>query len=261
MNNFNNDNNDEKYLDELINEVYFDTGEINDSQSSSIEKRRGRRIPHLNKPLLGLGIVMIAIAVFIPKGNANKEESVVSRDSITTISSAPPSIETDIVITTVSIPTVINDNKETVTEQEQRLSNVPVEVTPEVDSYFRESVTLLKEALKVDEFIANNNLFGNNDMIRAFKKLNEDFGSSIENWKLLEVPAGCEDFGKYVAESIDIYQYYFSEVERGLGLSTQEEFNSCISASVQLLQTQSALLDNKVLEDFYPVFYYYELYN
>ena len=261
MNNFNNDNNDETYLDELINEVDFDTGEINDKQLNDTERKGRRRIPRLNKPLLGLGIVMIAIAVLIPKVNANKEESAESRDVVITSTSTSASIETDNVITTVSIPTVVNDSKETVTEQGQRLSNVPVEVTPEVDFYFSESVMLLKEALKVDEFIANNNLFGNDDMIRAFKKLNEDFNSSIENWKLLEVPAGCKDFGKYVAESIDIYQYYFSEMERGVGLSTQEEFNSCITASVQVLQTQSALLDNKVLEDFYPVFYYYGLYN
>lgn len=262
LNNFNNDNNDEKYLDELINEVDFDTGEMYDNQSTDTERSNRRRIPHLNKPLLGLGVVMIAFAILIPRTKSTGNEYVARTATYTTTSaSISSSIETETVTTTVNIPIIVDDSKETIIEQEQRLSNVPVEVTPEVDFYFSESIMLLKEALKVDEFIVNNKLFGNDDMIRAFKKLNEDFNSSIENWKTLEVPAGCEGFGKYIAESIEIYQYYFSEVVRGTGLSTQEEFNSCITASVQLLQTQSALLDNKVLEDFYPVFYYYGLYN
>lgn len=262
LNNSNKDNNDEKYLDELINGVNFDTGETYDNQSIDTERNNKRRIPHLSKPLLGLGVVMIAFAIIVPKTKSNGNEyAMQTAISTTTSTSISSSTETETVTTTVNIPIIVDDSKETIIEQEQRLSNVPVEVTPEVDFYFNESVMLLKEALKVDEFIVNNKLFGNDDMIRAFKKLNEDFNSSIENWKTLEVPAGCEGFGKYIAESIKIYQYYFSEVMRGTELDTQEEFNSCITASVQLLQTQSVLLDSKVLEDFYPVFYYYGLYN
>jgi hypothetical protein len=140
------------------------------------------------------------------------------------------------------------------------LTDIPVTVTEEVDEYFKNSVKELKVALQLDTFVAENQIYGDENMVTTYNRLFENYQNSLEKWEAHSVPQGCEDYEELINISFDAYSYYFSEVQKACSSSSQEEFNSIIKASTSYVNTMCKTIDEKVFESWSPVFYFYGLY-
>lgn len=252
-------NADEVYMDNLVDEAIAELNEEERTQQDSVEpankKERSKRLPKINKPLLIIGMIaIIAPMVYLKFGSTHNSDN----SKIDTASTIEPATES----VNVTEDVVWIEQEETTDNamKGKHLTNIPVVVTEEVDAYFQETVLYLKKAMTVDNFIASNELYGNVEFIKAYNKLLDDFNEIVDSWGTHSIPEGCEEYDRMIVKSLDIYQYYFTEVADACNLATsEEEYRNKLQASAAYLQASIDYSDTA--EEFLPVFYYYGLYN
>lgn len=214
----------------------------------------------VNKPLLLIGVAMIIVVVLV---NKSQSSDVIEHDnlyvnSLEDYTEQEYNIDKDV----SSTYEIISDEDENYIEpvDGEHLAGLPVVVTTEVDDFFRKSVDILKVALSIDTFVAENNVYSEKDMASTLAKLIEDFDAECSNYVEHAVPEGCEDFDKLVMESINSYTYYFHEVLQATELGTRDEYNSKVSAAISYVKTKmSGLSDSSSKWEY--VFIYYGLFN
>lgn len=139
-----------------------------------------------------------------------------------------------------------------------KLSNSPVEITPEVDNYFKTVVTNLKGAMSVDKVIGASDMWNDLEAQKNFKEDYEKWkGSLIE----VEVPLSCVEFHAMYEGSIEGYVLYFDSIEEGLAHATSiENYASKIKETLTTVQNNTAKYED-LAEDYFVVFNYYGLYS
>lgn len=276
----NNDITDSDYLNQLANEADdifnvkedetdinysddVDTIDQNSEYDGYIEQEDDK--PHYrmrfrpNKGLLFIGIFIMLVTLLVMINKAESEAPRTNRNE-----AVNPNVNetvTDSVNVTTEFIT-FEEEAENYTEDgamnDMYLTNIPVVVTEEVDVYFKDTIDYLKLALKIDEFIASNELYGNTELCGAYKKLVDDFNIELEKWNTRNVPEGCEEYDSMIGKSLSAYQYYFTEVAAACDLETKDEYRNKLQAAVAYVQTTVDY--SATAEDYSPVFYYYGLY-
>lgn len=215
-----------------------------------------KRVPFkLNWGFLVIG----AVAIILPAILFNQKDNTgQARDNTIDNSVVVTDVTESVKVTqsTTSIEYEIEGTESAI--KEQHLTNIPVVVTEEVDSYFKDTIYYLKAAMRVDNFIATNELYGNIDLVQTYLKLVDDFNTEVSGWSSHTIPAGCEKFDEMICKSIVAYQYYFDEVANACDLETEEDYRNKLRAAALYVETTVDYSD--VVEDFLPVFYYYGLY-
>lgn len=204
-------------------------------------------------------LVIGAVAIILPAILFNQKDNTGSVNNNTTNNSVVVTDVTESVKVTQGTTSIEYDIKDTEGAiKEQHLTNIPVVVTEEVDSYFKDTIYYLKAAMRVDNFIATNELYGNADLVQTYLKLVDDFNNEVSGWSSHTIPVGCEKFDEMICKSIVAYQYYFDEVANACDLETEEDYRNKLRAAALYIATTIDYSD--VVEDFLPVFYYYGLY-
>lgn len=243
-------------VDSIVRTSEYDSYNENQDSYSIDNKIRFR----LNKGFLFIGLAMILLVPLIVGYNKQERPSTKNRDE---------AISTDIretvddLVSSTSATITFEEESETQSDaddamKDKHLTNIPVVVTAEVDAYFKDTVYYLKSAMKVDRFIATNELYRNVEMCETYHKLVSDFNDELERWKSHKVPADCKDYDIMIDKSLKAYQYYFTEVLAACDLETEEAYRNKLQAAVAYVQ---ATVDySTTAEDYSPVFYYYGLY-
>ncbi len=243
-------------VDPIVRTPEYDSYNENHDSYNTDNKIRFR----LNKGFLFMGMSVILLVPLIMGYNKQERPSTKNRDE---------AISTDIketvddLVSSTSATITFEEENETQSDadgaiNDKHLTNIPVVVTDEVDAYFKDTVYYLKSAMKVDRFIATNELYGNVDLYETYHKLVSDFNDELENWKSHKVPADCKDYDIMIDKSLKAYQYYFTEVLAACDLETEEAYRNKLQAAVTYVQ---ATVDySATAEDYSPVFYYYGLY-
>lgn len=254
------------------NDTHFDESEdINNSSTDIIKKKTPHKI-RLNKGLLALGCCMIVCTMIIhnsmsKKNYANLPDADVYSDveainnGVSEINStAVESINDDKSVGENILIEEDIDNGEEKPMEGEHLTGIPVVVTEEVDAYFKDCISYLKSALSIDDFIANNTIFQNQDMINSLQLMVTDYENNVGNWEEHNIPKGCERFDELITKSLSVYQYYFKEVIDASNLETKEEYRNKLDAAIAYVQTMVGRNYDDVSQEFGSVFYYYGLY-
>lgn len=225
----------------------------------------------LNKGLLALGVCMMVCTLIITHIKGEKHYAnlpdyddysgveAVSNTGDDSNNTAVILDESSESIGDIDIDFNYNESGKDDVLDEEHLVNIPVKVTAEVDSYFKDCVKYLKIALSVDKFLASNNTYQNQDLINALQLMVTDYEESVSKWNEHNIPDGCEEFDELIVKSLNAYQYYFNEVIDASNLETVEEYRNKLNASVAYVQNSVSNYTN-VSQEFSPVFYYYGLY-
>lgn len=267
---------DANYIDNLAKEAdnLFDIDNTSEDTVSESEEvytgNKTKRRIRLNKGLLALGGAMLLVSFIfgrhfkdIPDRVAG--EAVQNSNSISDYDTkAVNGLYTRDTAVREDISVDIIDESEESTAikpmEGEHLTGIPVIVTEEVDAYFKDSIKYLKLALSVDTFIAENNIYGNEDLINALQRLVTNFEESVSSWSSHSIPEGCEEYDELIVKSLDDYQYYFEEVIASASLETREEYRNKLDAAISYIQS-SVSGYGSIYQSYTPVFYYYGLYD
>lgn len=261
------EDNDDDYLNSLADDAVDNfmrvSDDIDSDEDGVINFPDDTKLKYkhkVNKPLLLIGVVMILAIVFVNKFQSNGA----TRSDNLHVNSLEDYTEPEYTVdkNTASTYEFVDEDDANYVEpvEGEHLTGLPVIVTTEVDAYFRDSVDMLKVALSVDTFIAENDVYSNKDMAMTLAKLVEEFDDKCSGFNEHNVPEGCEDYDNLVTESISGYTYYFHEVLGATELGTKDEYNSKLSAAVSYVKTKMSGLSESSSKWEY-VFIYYGLFN
>ena len=139
-----------------------------------------------------------------------------------------------------------------------KLSNSPVEITPEVDNYFKTVVTNLKGAMSVDQIIGTSDMLNDLESQQKFK---ENYGKWKESLVEVSSPSECAEFHEMYKSAVEGYVLYFDTVEDGITTNTSTEvYAANIKAALTTVQNNTAKYED-LAEDYFIVFNYYGLYS
>lgn len=247
---------------ELKSESNFTNEDDIDSDS---EERPGRNIVNMALAFV-LGISAVSVLYISVNNYLEYKKLVEDSDSSVTVNTP---IETTLVTSSTESTGDVIEGEQYVEydelpsggREELKLKDPPFEITDEAEKVIKESISLLKEALECDKFIANNTLSLDEDKLNTFKEMYSKYNANLTSFSSSDLEnKPYKEYASTIIEMLEVYDSYFvTMIEFSGNSASKEEYSSKISNEISRISDE---LGDKswIFTEYSDIFYFYKLY-